>query len=41
MTNATSNDKQENILKRSANAVIDLLSSFFGSSVVSVGEIPA
>lgn len=29
MTNATSNDKQENILKRSANAVIDLLSSFF------------
>lgn len=29
MTNATSNDKQENILKRSASAVIDLLSSFF------------
>lgn len=29
MTNAASNDKQENILKRSANAVIDLLSSFF------------
>ena len=29
MTNATSNDKQENNLKRSANAVIDLLSSFF------------
>lgn len=40
MTNATSNDKQENILKRSANAVIDLLSSFFLSIInllVSVG----